>query len=304
MSIGADLATARRQAGMSVAEVSQQTRIRESLIQSIERDDFAACGADFYARGHIRAIAHAIGVDPVPLVQEYDASRGATPTSTARAGAPVGSTARVGVSPGGTARAGVSPAGTARTDAPPTGAAPMVIPSISTATRDTWTTSTPGTAAGAPGPSGPEQPGPRRKRAWAIALLIVLVAGLGVVIYRAEATHHPAAAAGGTHKPAAHHAAHKHRASATAHHGPRHLVISVRAVGQPCWTELTFRHGGTIFQNLIYPGTVKTWTLRRDVILRLGNPPAVRLKIDGKLRTGLGPNPVTLRLKAGHRASS
>ncbi len=294
MSIGADLATARRQAGMSVAEVSQQTRIRESLIQAIERDEFAACGADFYARGHIRAIAHAIGVDPVPLVQEYDASRGATPAGTARASVPLGGTARVGVSPG----------GTARTDAPPAGAAPMVIPSISTATRDTWTTSTPGTAAGAPGPSGPEQPGPSRKRAWAIALLILLVAGLGVVIYRAEATHHPAPAAAGTHKPAAHHAAHKHRASATAHHGPRHLVISVRAVSQPCWTELTTRRGATIFENVIYPGTMKTWTLRRDVILRLGNPPAVRLKIDGRLRTGLGPNPVTLQLKPGHRASS
>ena len=295
MSIGADLATARRQAGMSLAEVSQQTRIRESLIQAIERDDFAACGADFYARGHIRAIAHATGVDPVPLIQEYDASRGgAAPASTAKAGAPLRSTARVGGPPG----------GSTRVDAPPAGTAPMVIPSISTSTRDTWTTSTPRTAPGAPAPSGPEQPGQRRKRAWAIAVLIVLVAGLGVVIYRAEATHHPPAAAAGAHKPAAHHAAHKHKASATAHHGPRHLVISVRAVGQPCWTELTTRGGVTIFENVIYPGTVKTWTLRRPVILKLGNPGAVRLKIDGKHRTGLGPNPVTLSLKPGHRASS
>ena len=42
--------------------------------QGIERDDFSACGGDFYARGHIRAIARAAGADPEPLVQEYDSS--------------------------------------------------------------------------------------------------------------------------------------------------------------------------------------------------------------------------------------
>jgi cytoskeletal protein RodZ len=76
VSIGASLADARRQAGLTVAQVSQQTRIRESIIRDIEQGDFAACGGDFYARGHIRSIAGAIGTDPAPLISEYDADHG------------------------------------------------------------------------------------------------------------------------------------------------------------------------------------------------------------------------------------
>jgi len=72
LSIGETLAAARQQAGLTVAQVSQQTRIRETIIRAIERDDFFSCGGDFYARGHIRSIASAVGTDPVPLIREYD----------------------------------------------------------------------------------------------------------------------------------------------------------------------------------------------------------------------------------------
>ncbi len=76
VSIGESLAEARRQAGLSVTEVSQQTRIRESIIRDIEQDDFSQCGGDFYARGHIRGIAAVVGADPVPLIRAYDAEHG------------------------------------------------------------------------------------------------------------------------------------------------------------------------------------------------------------------------------------
>lgn len=76
MSIGESLADARRQAGLTVGQVSQQTRIRESIIRDIEEGDFSACGGDFYARGHIRSIAGAVGTDPSPLISEYDADHG------------------------------------------------------------------------------------------------------------------------------------------------------------------------------------------------------------------------------------
>jgi cytoskeletal protein RodZ len=76
VSIGESLADARRHAGLSVTQVSQQTRIREAIIRGIEQDDFSACGGDFYARGHIRSIAGVVGTDPVPLVSEYDAEHG------------------------------------------------------------------------------------------------------------------------------------------------------------------------------------------------------------------------------------
>jgi transcriptional regulator with XRE-family HTH domain len=77
VSIGDTLAEARRQAGLTVTQVSQQTRIRETVIRGIERGDFSACGGDFYARGHIRSIARVVGLDPDALIAEYDAAHGA-----------------------------------------------------------------------------------------------------------------------------------------------------------------------------------------------------------------------------------
>lgn len=77
MSIGDTLAQARRQAGLTLAQVSRQTRIRESIISSIEQGDFSSCGGDFYARGHIRSIASVVGTDPVALIRKYDEEHGA-----------------------------------------------------------------------------------------------------------------------------------------------------------------------------------------------------------------------------------
>ena len=74
MSIGEALADARCGLGLSVSEVSRRTRIRATIIWGIEQDDYSACGGDFYVRGHIRAIARAVGVDPVPLIHQFDAT--------------------------------------------------------------------------------------------------------------------------------------------------------------------------------------------------------------------------------------
>ena len=86
MSIGATLAAARRRAGLTVGDVSRLTRVTEPIIVGIETDDYGACGGDFYARGHIRAIARAVGEDPVPLIDEFDSTwRSAKDTSAAEA---------------------------------------------------------------------------------------------------------------------------------------------------------------------------------------------------------------------------
>ena len=76
MSIGDTLARARQDAGLSVTQISQRTRIRETVIRGIENDDFSPCGGDFYARGHIRSVARAVGIDPDPLIHEYDTAHG------------------------------------------------------------------------------------------------------------------------------------------------------------------------------------------------------------------------------------
>ena len=82
VSIGEILTSARRQAGLTITQVSERTRIRETIIRGIERDDFPACGGDFYARGHIRAIARTAGVDLESLIREYDSSQGTPQAST------------------------------------------------------------------------------------------------------------------------------------------------------------------------------------------------------------------------------
>src|SRR5215469_15143731 len=75
VSVGDELAAARRQAGLTITQVSQRTCIRETIVRGIERGDYSACGGDFYARGHVRSIARAVGLDPDQVVREYDATQ-------------------------------------------------------------------------------------------------------------------------------------------------------------------------------------------------------------------------------------
>ena len=79
--IGQVLADARLAAELTVEEVSAETRVRVPLIQAVEEDDFDRCGGDFYARGHIRAIARAVGADGEALVARYDDAHGGAPSA-------------------------------------------------------------------------------------------------------------------------------------------------------------------------------------------------------------------------------
>jgi hypothetical protein len=78
VTVGESLTEARHQAGLSVDELSERTSIRETVIRSIEHDDYEACGGDLYVRGYVRAIAGAVGVDAQPLLREYDETRATT----------------------------------------------------------------------------------------------------------------------------------------------------------------------------------------------------------------------------------
>lgn len=84
MSVGADLAAAREEARESVEDVSRATRIRGELIRRMEQDDFAGCGGAVYARGHLRAIAAHLGIDPAPLVAAFDKEHGGDDVPAAR----------------------------------------------------------------------------------------------------------------------------------------------------------------------------------------------------------------------------
>ncbi|MEV0780400.1 helix-turn-helix domain-containing protein [Streptomyces sp. NPDC050428] len=81
-SVGHVLQQARSAAGMTVEQVSASTRVRVPIVQAIEEDDFSRSGADVYARGHIRMLARAVGIDPEPLVRQYDSEHGGRPAPT------------------------------------------------------------------------------------------------------------------------------------------------------------------------------------------------------------------------------
>jgi cytoskeletal protein RodZ len=78
-SVGSILAEARRAAGLSISRLSARTRVRESIIYGMERDDFSACGGDFYARGHLRNLATAVGLDAEEMLRRFDVQNGGVP---------------------------------------------------------------------------------------------------------------------------------------------------------------------------------------------------------------------------------
>lgn len=84
MSVGSVLAQARQARGWSLDDVSVATRIRPHLVAAIEADDLTPCGGAVYARGHVRAIAAALGVDPVPLLAELARNPVLRPVSSGR----------------------------------------------------------------------------------------------------------------------------------------------------------------------------------------------------------------------------
>ena len=70
--VGELLRAARRAAGMTLEQVSAVTRIRVPVLRRLEDDDLGPAGSAVYTRGHLRAIAAAVGTDPAPLVRALD----------------------------------------------------------------------------------------------------------------------------------------------------------------------------------------------------------------------------------------
>jgi len=83
LSIGPAITAAREASGLSIADVSERTRIRKGVITAIELGDFSHCGGDVYAKGHLRSIGIAIGADASAWVTAYEQQFGsAAPTAT------------------------------------------------------------------------------------------------------------------------------------------------------------------------------------------------------------------------------
>lgn len=72
MSVGTSLREVRKTAGLSTSELSKRTRIPESVIEDLERDNFNTCGGPAYARGHIRNIARICGADAESILAQFE----------------------------------------------------------------------------------------------------------------------------------------------------------------------------------------------------------------------------------------
>jgi hypothetical protein len=69
--IGQKLETARQAKGVSVSEAGQATKILSKFIEAMEADDFGALSAPVYAKSFIKMYAKYLGLDAMPLVEEY-----------------------------------------------------------------------------------------------------------------------------------------------------------------------------------------------------------------------------------------
>ena len=72
MALGQILIKSRKDAGLTLEDLSRLTNIRTSLLKEFESNNFINAGGDAYARGHLRTIAKVIGVDPADLLAQFD----------------------------------------------------------------------------------------------------------------------------------------------------------------------------------------------------------------------------------------
>ena len=63
MSLGALIAKSRTDARLSIEDLAKVTNIPTTLLRDMENDNFAKCGGETYARGHLRNIAAKVGID-------------------------------------------------------------------------------------------------------------------------------------------------------------------------------------------------------------------------------------------------
>jgi hypothetical protein len=73
MALGEALRQARLERKRTPSEVAAAIRATAQMVAAIEREDFSKFAASIYARGFIRLYAQHVGLDPRPLVEEYNA---------------------------------------------------------------------------------------------------------------------------------------------------------------------------------------------------------------------------------------
>src|ERR1700712_2750116 len=72
--VGQQLARARAAEGLSIDDICRRTNIRPAVVLALENGDIGPSGGAVYARGHVRTLAHALGLDVDALLGDFDAS--------------------------------------------------------------------------------------------------------------------------------------------------------------------------------------------------------------------------------------
>jgi cytoskeletal protein RodZ len=72
MSLGSMISKARKDAGLSIDDLSAATNIRGTLLREMESDNFSQCGGETYARGHLRNIAIKLNADPQIFLTAFE----------------------------------------------------------------------------------------------------------------------------------------------------------------------------------------------------------------------------------------
>ena len=72
MSLGSMITKARKDAGLSIDDLSAATNIRGTLLREMESNNFSQCGGETYARGHLRNIAIKLNVDPQDFLTAFE----------------------------------------------------------------------------------------------------------------------------------------------------------------------------------------------------------------------------------------
>lgn len=71
MPVGELLRNARLEKKLTVAQVAAETRLKPHIIEELERDDFSRITAPVYGKGFIKLYAEYVGLDPIPLINDY-----------------------------------------------------------------------------------------------------------------------------------------------------------------------------------------------------------------------------------------
>jgi transcriptional regulator with XRE-family HTH domain len=70
-SFGARLRRRREEQQIALATIAEKTKIKQSLLEALERDDISHWPSGIFRRAFIRAYAHAINLDPDAIVREF-----------------------------------------------------------------------------------------------------------------------------------------------------------------------------------------------------------------------------------------